>query len=564
MKETIKDIVNTALAEISIEPTEFVVEHPADLSHGDYAVNVAMVLAKKIGKNPRALAEEIVFVLEKNNHSFIESVSVAGPGFINFHLDKSFFAEKLNEVLTKESEWGSNESLDGKKYFVEYTDPNPFKEFHIGHLFTNSVGEAISRLVQFSGADTKRLCYQGDVGMHVANAIYGMIKLGYTATNDLTAKDLGKAYACGATVYKDGSQTEKEEIKVINKKIYDRTDPEINELYDLGRKVSLEYFETIYKKLDTHFDEYFFESEAGPKGVDLIKSHEDIFSKSDGAVVFAGDKYGLHTRVFLNSEGLPTYEVKELALSKMKEDRLGDFDHSIISTSNEINDYFKVLKKAMSFIYPEIAAKTEHIGHGTVRLASGKMSSRTGDVIAATDFIDDIALVAAKRIAESNPKLAGDKALAEVIALGAIKFSTLKGNILQDSIFDKEAALSFEGATGPYLQYTHARINSVLEKAEAAGVVAKTEITSDKVYDVEKLIYRFEEVVLEAMEERLPHKVAQYLIELAGTFNTFYAEEKIADKADEAAPYKAAVTKAVGQTIKNGLWLLGIKAPAEM
>ncbi|MEZ4195011.1 MAG: arginine--tRNA ligase [Candidatus Paceibacterota bacterium] len=171
----------------------------------------------------------------------------------------------------------------------------------------------------------------------------------------------------------------------------------MNALYDAGRKVSLEYFATVYKVLGTEFSDYFFESETGPLGKKLVLENPEIFPLSDGANVFKGEEYGLHTRVFLNKEGLPTYEAKELALAKLKEDRLGTYDLSVISTASEVNEYFKVLLKALSFIYPELSAKTEHIGHGMVRLTTGKMSSRTGDVIPALDFIDEVAESATKK-----------------------------------------------------------------------------------------------------------------------------------------------------------------------
>ena len=320
----------------------------------------------------------------------------------------------------------------------------------------------------------------------------------------------------------------------------------------------MEYFETIYEMVDTQFDEYFFESEAGPRGKELVESHSNVFPESDGARVFKGEEYGLHTRVFLNKEGLPTYEAKELALAKMKEERLGAYDHSVISTANEITEYFKVLKKAMSFVYPELAAKTEHIGHGMVRLSSGKMSSRTGDVIAAKDFVAEVAQAAEQKLSEPNQQLATD------IAIAAIKYATLKGSILQDSVFDKEKALSFDGDSGPYLQYTYARICSVLTKAAEAGIGASIENAPIEAYAIEKLVYQFPEVVEAALAERAPHKVTHYLTELAGAFNSFYAQEKIADSTDEYAPYKAAIAGAVRQTLKNGLWILGIKAPERM
>lgn len=560
MEAVIRKQVNKALEEIGLKEVDFVVEHPAELSHGDYACNVALVVAGQAGQAPRAVAEQLLAALAGKLDQ-VAKIEVAGPGFLNFYLKRDFFAEKITHIEEQGENWGKSDIWAGKKVVVEYTDPNPFKEFHIGHLFTNAVGESIARLFMMNGADTKRVNYQGDVGMHVANAVWGMKQLGITPESGCTAKELGAAYAKGSTAYKE-DEAAQAEIKTINKAIYEQSDEELNELYKFGRQVSLDYFEIIYGLVDTKFDHYFFESEAGPKGKELVINNLEVFVDSDGAKVFVGEDHGLHTRVFLNSEGLPTYEAKELALPKMKEEALGEYDLAVISTANEINEYFKVLLKALSFVYPELAKKTEHIGHGMVRLSTGKMSSRTGDVISALDFIEDLKQAALERMKDSPTE--GDEELASAVAIAAIKYTTLKGSITQDSVFDKEKALSFEGDSGPYLQYTHARICSVLEKAKLAGVEASTQNAPSEPYEIEKILYRFPEVVSEALAQRAPHKLTTYLTELAGEFNSFYAQEKIADPSNEYAPYKAAIASAVRQTLKNGLWTLGIKAPERM
>lgn len=561
MEEVLKTAIGDILKELGFPKISFAISHPENLMYGDYACNVAMVAAKGAGLSPREVAEKIQKALT-DQIEYVGKIEVAGPGFLNFYLVRDFFVSETDRILKAVDDWGTNDSLAGKKYIVEYTDPNPFKEFHIGHLFTNTVGESIARLCMMQGADTKRVNYQGDIGLHVAHALYGMQKLGLNADGDFSAGDLGKAYAFGATAYKTDEEAQKE-IREINKKVYDKSDKTINELYEKGRFISLAYFEGIYAVIGTQFDAYFFESEGATKGKELVLSHPEVFVESEGAKVFEGEQYGLHTRVFLNKEGLPTYEAKELALAKMKEDSVGVYDHSIISTANEIVEYFKVLKKAMSFVYPDLAEKTEHIGHGMVRLTSGKMSSRTGDVISALSFIEEIAGLAQAKIVQAGVVVA-NKSLATDIAIGAIKYATLRGNISQDTIFDTEKALSFEGDSGPYLQYTHARICSVLEKAKEAGIVGNIEKVGEVPYEVEKVLYRFEEVIKTAFEERAPHKVVTYLTQLAGMFNTFYAHEKIADVSDEYAPYKVAIAQAVGQTLKNGLWVLGIKAPTSM
>ncbi len=563
MEDVIRTAVADALFELGFGEVDFVISHPENLSFGDYACNVAMVVAKEVGKPPREIAELIQTKLE-GQIEYVEKIEVAGAGFLNFTLSRDFFTQEITRANVQGERWGSNDSWSGKKVIVEYTDPNPFKEFHIGHVFTNTVGESIARLFTMAGAETHRVNYQGDVGLHVAHALYGMKQLGITAESNFSARDLGKAYAYGATEYKNDVAGVKEAIRAINKKIYEKSDPEINALYDKGRAVSLAYFEDIYKILGTKFDAYFFESECAAKGKELVLANSAVFIDSDGAKVFEGELYGLHTRVFLNSEGLPTYEAKELALSKLKEEKLGVYDHSVISTSNEITEYFKVLKKAMSFVYPELAEKTEHIGHGTVRLSTGKMSSRTGDVISAFDFIHEVTTAVQTKVKEGAHSKEIDDVLAQDIAIGAIKYATLRSNILQDSTFDKEQALSFEGNSGPYLQYTYARICSAVEKAAALSIVPSTALAPETPYSIERLLYRFPEVVLQALEDRQPHQITTFITELAGAFNGFYSQEKIADGEDVFAPYKVVLAQAVAQTLKNGLWVLGIKAPEQM
>ncbi len=558
-----QNTIEKALESLSVEAVDFVVEHPAEVAHGDYATNVALVAAKNLGENPRELAEKIMKAVVLQDLPEVEKVTIAGPGFLNFTLSRDFYTAKTELINTVDGEWGKNNEYLGKKVLVEYTDPNPFKEFHIGHMFTNAVGESLARLFEMAGAEVKRLNYQGDVGMHVASAIWGMQQMGLTADDKFTPQELGQAYAKGATALKEDKDSKKE-IELINQKLYKHTeyDDAVNLLYEKGREVSLAYFEQIYKMLGTKFDEYFFESEVSSRGVEVVLNNTDVFTESDGAWVFKGEEYGLHTRVFINSLGIPTYEAKELALAKMKQERCGDFDLSIISTANEINEYFKVLLQAMSLIYPELAQKTEHVGHGMVRLPEGKMSSRTGDVIGAMDFIGEVKKNVETRVKESGKEI--DEEVIEKVAIGAIKYEVLKGSIFQDSVFDKAGALSFEGNSGPYLQYTYARIQSVAKKAESAGVIPSLDNTPEDIYGVERILYRFPEVVEEAVKERLPHKVSVFLSQLANEYNSFYATEKIAESSDEYAPYKLALSLAVAETLKKGLWTLGIEAPEKM
>ena len=552
---SLKEAITAALKTLGLSlPEGLQIEHPADLSYGDYAANVALLLAKEAGVNPRELAERIVAALPKIPPT--EKVEVAGPGFINFHLSQQFFVDQVRDILKDGERWGRNDTLSGKKVMVEYTDPNPFKEFHIGHLMSNAIGESVSRLVESSGAEVRRANYQGDVGLHVAKALWALMRQGQGVES---AEELGKAYAAGAAAYEQDPQAKKE-IDEINRKVYARSDKEINQRYDEGRALSLEHFEKIYKKLGTKFDFYFFESETGAIGKDIVETHKDVFEQSDGAIVFRGEKYGLHTRVFLTSEQLPTYEAKDLGLLKVKSEKY-PFDISITVTAEEQKEYFKVVKEAMKQVFADLATKVVHITHGMMRLPSGKMSSRTGDVVGGESLLLQAEEEVLGKMQESD--IAQKESVAEAIAVAAIKYSVLKQASGRDIIFNLDQALSFEGDSGPYLQYTNARILSLLEKAKISGVVEKAERADVGVTDVEKLLYRFPEVVERAAHEYEPHYVTNYLIELAGAFNSWYGQERILDDTT-AASYKLALAHATAITIHNGLFLLGIKAPERM
>lgn len=557
IQETIAQAIQEALKKLHLK-ADVELEHPADMSHGDISCNVAMMLAKSAGENPRKLAENIVTAMPE--HEWIGKVEVAGAGFINCYLSERFFTETTQHIAEHADTWGNNSLCDGKRVMVEYTDPNPFKELHIGHLVPNAVGESLARIHEYAGADVRRVTFQGDVGLHVAKAVWGLEKNGHKADDTINAQDLGKAYATGATAYEEDASVASE-IKALNKTIYERSDEEINALYDKGKAASVAYFEEAYIILGSDFNHYFFESETGPLGKKTVEAHlGDIFEKSDGAVIFRGEKHGLHTRVFVNAEGLPTYESKDIGLMLAKKE-WWPFDTSITVTGSEQETYFRVVTKAAELLWPDLAGSVRGVFNGMLKLTQGKMSSRTGDVISALSFITDTT----KRVGERMQDV--DETVAQQVAIGAIKYAILKNSIGKDILYDPVNSISLEGDTGPYIQYAHARACSILRNAEEQGAAYQsltlTLRSNFGITDVERLLYRFPGVVERAAYEYEPHHVASYLAELASTFNSWYAREHILDNGDSEA-YKLALTRAVAVTLKNGLWVLGIKAPEKM
>jgi arginyl-tRNA synthetase len=447
---------------------------------------------------------------------------------------------------------------------VEYTQPNPFKPFHIGHLMSNAIGESISRIVEFSGAKTNRANYQGDVGPHVAKAIWGILHSG-EGYEGKTALWIGQCYAKGSDAY-DTDENIKKEIDEINKKVYDCSDEAIQKIYDWGRKVTLDAFEELYVLLGTKFDYYFFESEMAPIGEKIVRENiGTVFTESEGAVIFQAENYDskLHTRVFINSKGLPTYETKELGLTVTKFEKENP-DISIITTAIEQGEYMKVVQKAVSLIHPDYESRMKHVTHGMMRLASGKMSSRKGNVITGESLIQDSMDVVQEKVAGRELSAQEKDKISKIVGVAALKYSILKSSLGSDIIYDFEKSISFEGDSGPYLQYTAVRANSIIKKGSEAGIFADHKNIPPDIAYLEHLLYQFPEVIARAYEALEPHHIATFLTELASAFNTFYATTVIVKKEDQYAPYHMALVEAFHQTMTSGLFLLGIKTPEKM
>jgi arginyl-tRNA synthetase len=575
MKQEIFALLNKASGAVIGKSLDFSLVHPENLEYGDYAANLALVGAKIAGKNPRALAEEIKAYCENVKHPAIAKIEIAGPGFLNITLTKEKVVEILHEAISGEGfgKLPKTSALFGKKVMVEYTQPNPFKPFHIGHLMSNTIGESLTRIFEYTGAKVVRANYQGDVGPHVAKAIY--VLLNKPIPTDLKtvsekASYIGTCYVLGNTYYENEAEPEhKQKIDEINRAIYEKSNPEINAVYEEGRKITLEAFEIIYKKLGTKFDYYFFESEMAAIGVNLVNEYlGSVFEESQGAKVFHGENFNskLHTRPFISGKGLPLYEAKELGLTLTKFEKENP-DLSVTVTAVEQADYMRVVTEAVRQIDiregTTHADRMKHISHGMMRLASGKMSSRKGNVITGESMIADAEALVSEKVKERNYAPDEEKEIVESVAAGAIKYSVLRSAPGSDCVYDPEKSVSFEGDSGPYLQYAVVRARSVLEKANALKNLSANVNLPDQLPEVARMITFFPNVVEHAYHEFGPHLIAEYLIKLSSSFNAFYAHNKILEEGENQA-FRLMLTKAFGETMEKGLWLLGIKVPHRM
>ncbi len=485
----IKKEICSVLSEVlkGLEIADFKIILTSDNLYGDYSTNIPLVIFPKLKekfKNPLDLASFISEQLQKKLPK-LDKIEVSKPGFINFFLSEKYLLRELDQIASSKN-YGKGDRLKNKKIMLEFADPNPFKEFHIGHLRNISLGESYARLLESQGADVWRVNYQGDVGMHVAKALYGLLQMSRlpkpgtggqanfkSQISNLERKPinerskfLGEAYATGAKAYEENKKAKKE-IQDLNIKIYQK-DSSIKEIWEKGRQWSLLHFEEIYKRVGTHYKRYYFEGEVALVGREIVLSNikNGVFEKHEGAIVFRGD----HTRVFVTSENYATYEAKDLALSKLKYQDFS-YDRSIIITANEQEQYFKVVLEAMTKVFPDLAQKTIHQSFGFVSLKERKMSSRSGNVITGEWLLDET-----KRRLKENFEQMEEETL-EKVAVGAVKYSMLKFSRKSDILFSFDESISLEGNSGPYLQYTYARTQSVLDKSQISN---KYQITKFK------------------------------------------------------------------------------------
>ena len=601
--EKIRELLRAVISSLyHVEAEINLVEAPKDTG-ADFATNIAMNLAKNLKKNPMQIAEEVrgkALELDVADEREISEIEIAKPGFINIKLSDDFYKLELEKYQKNFLENISQNEYLKKTVICEFSDPNPFKILHVGHLYTSMVGDAISRIVEFAGGNVVRANFGGDVGLHVAKNMYALLQhkdeINDLMTTTEKAELLSKTYVEGATAYEE-DEVAKEKIVEINKKIYriaeagdsivaeleglierDASRATLDELelakvYFWGRKASYQYFKDFYKKIGVKFDRYYPESTVAAKGLEMVTKGlgDGVYEESDGAIVFKGEKYRLHTRVFINKNGLPTYEAKDVGLIFTKWEDY-HFDKSIIITGNDIIDYMKVVLKSVEQYAPELSKRTLHLTHGQVKLPGReKMSSRKGNFLKAVDVIELIREELIK-VQEELSQNKGEPNPEEVdlrILLGAIRYAFLKYKVGGDIVFDVKESVSMTGNSGPYLQYSAVRAQKVLGKI----LESQVEKTNKKVEQKEwtlvvveknliKKIMQYKNVLGEVVGELSPSKLCTYLYEIAQDFSRFYENVQVVGSEYEVE--RGAIVLAYLKVLTHGLSILGIEIPEKM
>jgi arginyl-tRNA synthetase len=531
-----------------------------DPHFGDYATSVAMQLAGKLGKSPREIAEQLRDKLSSS--ASLADVTIAGPGFLNITLSDA----ELQRLATREPATSRQEQT----YVMEYSCPNAFKELHTGHLYQTLAGDVLARLLERSGATVHRTSFGGDVGLHVAKCLWGMVAtLGgitpealQTIDDDAFARArwISGCYVRGAGQY-EADETAKQEIDELNKAIYafhaenDHESP-LAQLYWTTRGWSYDYFNAFYQLIQVDQMHQYAESETAPVGLTVVREQlaAGNLQESDGAVVFVGDETKhLHTRVFVTSKGLPTYETKDIGVIWLEKEQY-NFDHRVLITGNDQKEYMRVIFTAAELFRPELAGTMTHLTNGTVRFGDGKkMSSRLGNVSRAIDVVEVVR--------EKVRELVKDESLIETVTLGAIKYVFARYRLGGDIAFDIDDTVSLAGNSGPYIQYAHARACSILAKSTANQAEPDARYTTDERTLLRK-IGGYPEVIERAMQELAPHHICTYLYELAQEFNRFYEHNRVIG--DEREAERAGLVELYARVLSDGLGILGIAAPQKM
>lgn len=527
---------------------------------GDFQTNFAMMNSKIIGKNPRVIAQEILDNLEENN--VIEKLEIAGPGFINIFLK----SEYLGELLKKSRIEGYDFSFLNREgdVIIDFSSPNIAKRMHIGHLRSTIIGDSITRIYKYLGYHMIADNHIGDWGTQFGKLIIGYRRwLDKEAYKENPIEELERVYVEFSKLSESDPELE-EEARVELKKLQDG-DPENFALWKEFIKVSLDEYDKLYKRLDVHFDTYYGESFYHPMMQGVIEElvEKGLAVEDDGAkVVFFPEEENLFPCIVQKKDGAFLYSTSDIATIKFKRESY-KINKLIYLTDERQQDHFKQFFKITDMLGWNV--EKHHIWFGIMRFADGVFSTRKGNVIRLEQLLDEGKKRAYDIVQEKNPNLSEEEKdqIAEVVGVGAIKYADLSQNRQSPIIFEWDKILTFEGNTAPYLQYSYARIQSILRKAESEG----KNIDYDKEIKIEDKLERtladhiaaFPMAVLKASETFKPNIIADYLFELSKKFNSFYNSCPILNQEDKILYSRALIAKITGETIKDGLSLLGIK-----
>lgn len=586
MRDEIEKLTKEAIALLQkekvfpkFETSEIKVEHPKEKIHGDYSTNVAMEIGKKARKKPMEIAEQLKSQISKLKTDLFEKIEVAEPGFINFFLTREHLVGELNRICKEKQKYGSAKIGKGKTVIIDYSSPNIAKPFGIGHLRSTIIGQALYNIYKFLGWRCIGDNHLGDWGTQFGKLIYQIRKEKLAGKLEkekdsilkaLTIEELERLYVSFHQEAEEYPEIE-EEARLWFKKL-EEGDEKAKKIWQACVNISLEEFDRVYKllgvKIDYTLGESFYQGMLKKVIDEAIK--KKIATKSQGALIIKYPQEKLPPAMILKSDGATTYLTRDLAtinyrFKKWKSDLI------IYEVGVDQSLHFNQLFWAVELLGWAKREKFFHVAHGLIRFKEGKLSTRKGRTIHLEEVLKE-AVKRARKIIEQSETGRGlskeeKEKVGEAVGIGAVKYNDLSQHYSRDIIFDWDKILNLKGNSGPYLQYTFARCQSVLQKA-------KYKIKDEKIRsidlnkeeeDILRIIYKFPEVIEEAAGNFSPNLICNFIFDLSQRYNLFYALHPIIKaKTSELKVFRLALTAAIAQVLKNALSLLGILTPERM
>lgn len=562
-KKLISEIIKSEIEDLTLEEITALIEVPPNKEMGDYAFP-CFKLAKIFRKAPNAIAEDLAGKIQPTDD--INKIINLG-GYVNFFVNKESLAKKvINQVLSEKENYGKSEFGKGKTVVVEFSSPNIAKPFHIGHVRTTVIGNALSKIYQSQGYHVEKLNHLGDYGTQ-----FGKLIVAYKLWGDKQAvekdpiKELLKLYIRFHDEAETKPEMEDEAREWFTK--LENGDQEAKELWQWFRDESLKEFSRVYDLLDIDFDSYVgesFYSDKMPAVIEELKE-KNLLVESDGAMIVDLEDSKLPPALIQKRDGSTLYLTRDLA-SAFYRKKIYNFDKSIyvVGAQQELHfkQCFEIIKRMGYDWYKDMV----HVQFGMVSLEEGTMSTRKGRVV----FLEDVLNQAIDRtrqiIEEKNPDAENIDEVAKAVGVGAVVFQELSNSRIKDYTFSWDRTLSFEGETGPYVQYTHARCCAVLRKADqpVSADINYEALSDQDAADVLSVLETFNKSIMTAMKKNEPHIVTRFVLDLAQAFNKFYHNSPILVEDDDLRAARLALVEATRQTIENTLKILGMKAPQKM
>ena len=549
------------LNDISEEEAVSYLEVPPDTGMGDFALP-CFKLSKKLRRPPVKIAEELQ---ERFNCDQVISECRAVNGYLNFKVNRKGYAEKLlKKIIADGDAYGSSDTGEGKTVCIDYSSINIAKPFHIGHLSTTVIGSALCKIFRFLGYKVVGINHLGDYGTQ-----FGKLIVAFKKWSSVEAVEKGRLKELTRIYVKYHEEAEKDssldDLAREYFRLIENGDEESNRLFGLFKKITLEEVDRIYKMLHVTFDSYAGESFYNDKMqpvVDELKE-KGLIKISDGASVVDLEPYGMPPCLILKSDGSTLYATRDIAAAVYRKNTY-DFDKCLYVVAYQQNLHFKQIFKVLELMGKTWAKDLVHVAYGMVSLEDGAMSTRKGKVVLLEDVIDKTIEKALKVIEEKNPSLPDKEATARAVGTGAVIFGALCNNKIKDIVFSYDRVLNFDGETCPYVQYTVARCNSVIEKCGKTPLFTEIPDMTEEEYEVISILGRFGEVVKAAAEKFEPSLVTRYSLDLASSFNKFYIACKIAVDDSVLRSFRLSIVKSVKITLTNALGLLGIETVDKM